>query len=171
MADITHGTWIKDGKAIDAVYQNGKQVYGRNLLLDSDFLKSPSTWVQEGATLDNSGSFAKLTGIRTTPFGRIYEKVNVFDKIPVQSAYSISFVAYSDTSGVTAGVGPFNNSNSFVLNTVPTKYEISSTKATTDSNAFSITVPNGSVIYIKEIKVNLGGLAMPYSPAPEDVLN
>ena len=32
MADITHGTWIKDGKPVDKVYSNGKQVYGRNLL-------------------------------------------------------------------------------------------------------------------------------------------
>lgn len=32
MADITHGTWIKDGKAVDSVFSNGKQVYGRNLL-------------------------------------------------------------------------------------------------------------------------------------------
>ncbi|MCG0674698.1 phage tail protein [Lactiplantibacillus plantarum] len=33
MADITHGTWIKDGKAVDAVYQSGVKVYGRNLAL------------------------------------------------------------------------------------------------------------------------------------------
>lgn len=32
MADITHGTWIKDGKAVDAVYQSGVKVYGRNLI-------------------------------------------------------------------------------------------------------------------------------------------
>ncbi|QHM39124.1 hypothetical protein C7M37_00099 [Lactiplantibacillus plantarum] len=37
MADITHGTWIKDGKAVDAVYQGGVQVYGRNLIHDTGF--------------------------------------------------------------------------------------------------------------------------------------
>lgn len=31
--DITHSTWIKDDKAVDAVYQNGVKVYGRNLAL------------------------------------------------------------------------------------------------------------------------------------------
>lgn len=42
MADITHGTWIKDGKAVDAVYQSGVKVYGRNLLtnLSSNWTKS-----------------------------------------------------------------------------------------------------------------------------------
>ncbi|QSE53259.1 hypothetical protein JWR93_03825 [Lactiplantibacillus plantarum] len=33
MADITHGTWIKDGKAVDKVFSNGQRIYGRNLLL------------------------------------------------------------------------------------------------------------------------------------------
>lgn len=35
MADITYGTWIKDGKAVDAVYQDGVKVYGRNLWIMS----------------------------------------------------------------------------------------------------------------------------------------
>lgn len=35
MADVTHGTWINNGKAVDAAYQNGSQVYGRNLALDT----------------------------------------------------------------------------------------------------------------------------------------
>lgn len=37
MADITHGTWIKDGKAVDIVYQSGVKIYSRNLLADSGF--------------------------------------------------------------------------------------------------------------------------------------
>lgn len=45
MADITHGTWIKDGKAVDKVFSNGKQVYGRNLLLGTanDYVLNPVT--------------------------------------------------------------------------------------------------------------------------------
>ena len=35
MADITHGAWIKDGKAVDTVYQSGVKVYGRNLLANT----------------------------------------------------------------------------------------------------------------------------------------
>ncbi|WP_436664596.1 hypothetical protein [Lactiplantibacillus plantarum] len=37
MADITHGVWIKDGKAVDKVFSNGTQVYGRNLIRSSEF--------------------------------------------------------------------------------------------------------------------------------------
>lgn len=46
MADITHGAWIKDGKAVDVVYQGGSQVYGRNLIsgTSSDLIvDDPST--------------------------------------------------------------------------------------------------------------------------------
>lgn len=44
MADITHGTWIKDGKPIDAVYQDGIKAYGRNLLLDSQTQTQKGPW-------------------------------------------------------------------------------------------------------------------------------
>lgn len=44
MADITHDTWIKDGKAVDAVYQSGVKVYGRNLLLDSQVQTQKGAW-------------------------------------------------------------------------------------------------------------------------------
>lgn len=44
MADITHDTWIKDGKAVDAVYQSGIKAYGRNLLLDSQTQTKSGAW-------------------------------------------------------------------------------------------------------------------------------
>ena len=57
MTDITHGTWIKDGKAVDAVYQDGIKDYGRNLLLDSRtqtkngaWEAQNSNWTQEQGT-------------------------------------------------------------------------------------------------------------------------
>lgn len=50
MADITHGTWIKDGKAVDAVYQNGVNVYSRNLVTGtSNELKTITASVWGGA--------------------------------------------------------------------------------------------------------------------------
>ena len=56
MADITHGTWIKDGKAVDAVYQSGVKAYGRNLLLDS------RTQTQKGAWYTPNNSWAPEQG-------------------------------------------------------------------------------------------------------------
>lgn len=55
MANITYGTWIKNGKPIDAVYQNGVKVYGRNLLLGTDFNDLPKYWISRAGTV--SGTF------------------------------------------------------------------------------------------------------------------
>lgn len=55
MADITHGTWIKDGKAVDAAYQSGVKVYGRNLLLDTGFNNLPQYWPLRAGTV--TGTF------------------------------------------------------------------------------------------------------------------
>lgn len=53
MADITHGTWIKDGKVVDAVYQSGVKVYGRNLFLDSQTQTSQSSWLSRNTAWSN----------------------------------------------------------------------------------------------------------------------
>lgn len=50
MADITHGTWIKDGKAVDKVFSNGRQVYSRNLLKGT---KTPNSLT--GSNILNQG--------------------------------------------------------------------------------------------------------------------
>lgn len=63
MADITHGAWIKDGKAVDAVYQGGVKVYGRNLLRDTatqlsnDWFTSNHTWTSDKGTYLGSRAF------------------------------------------------------------------------------------------------------------------
>jgi len=51
MADITHGTWIKDGKVVDAVYQGGVKAYGRNLLLDSQTQTQNGAWRDKNISL------------------------------------------------------------------------------------------------------------------------
>lgn len=55
MANITHGTWIKDGKAVDKVFSNGSQVYGRNLLLGTDFNNLPKYWTSRAGAV--AGTF------------------------------------------------------------------------------------------------------------------
>lgn len=56
MADITHGTWIKDGKAVDNVFSNGRQVYGRNLVTGSSNELKTMTGSGWGGSPANSAS-------------------------------------------------------------------------------------------------------------------
>lgn len=170
MPTINGRACVANGTLVDKAFSNGMQVYARNILIDSDFIKSPSAWTQDGAMLDNSGTFAKLTSLGTSN-SRIYSNGTVFDKIPFGSTYSISFVAYSDISGTTVSVGALSDLKSSLLNTVPTKYEVSGTKDASANYAFTISVPKvGAVVYIRKIKVNLGNLPTPWTPAPEDVM-
>ncbi|KZT85693.1 Phage protein [Lactiplantibacillus plantarum] len=77
MADITHGTWIKDGKAVDNVFSNGKQVYGRNLVIGSSNELKTVTGSGWGSSPANSASgtygagnyYASAYIENTTPVG------------------------------------------------------------------------------------------------------
>lgn len=66
MAGITHGTWIKDGKAVDAVYQSGVKAYGRNLLLDSKTQRrQPSWFLQNNDWIEDWGTYLGSNIFRT----------------------------------------------------------------------------------------------------------
>jgi hypothetical protein len=76
MADITHGTWIKDGKAVDKVFSDGKQVYGRNLVTGtSNELKS--------YTASGWGSAPKCKASGTYGAGRYYASAYIENTTPV----------------------------------------------------------------------------------------
>lgn len=62
MADITHGTWIKDGKAVDNVFSDGKQVYSRNLLTGTG---TASGDVANGDGILVEGAFNGYDAIKT----------------------------------------------------------------------------------------------------------
>lgn len=46
---------VVNGKPVDKVFSNGKQVYGRNLLLDTNFNNLPQYWTAANGTI--SGTF------------------------------------------------------------------------------------------------------------------
>lgn len=84
MADITHGTWIKDGKAVDAAYQSGVKVYGRNLYVDTRDFDNSNVWnnfgawtktgeVYDGMTvMSSTGDWNGLSQNRTVKKGETY---------------------------------------------------------------------------------------------------
>lgn len=85
MADVTHGTWIKDGKVVDAVYQNGVNVYSRNLVTGTSNELKTNTGSGWGSSPANIASgtygagryYASAYIENTTPFAiNIYVHVN-----------------------------------------------------------------------------------------------
>ena len=174
MADITHGTWIKDSKAVDAVYQSGVKIYGRNLVKDSE---QEFTGKAYGFHNYNLASLSELAPGKT---------------------YTVSFGAKVDDKAVNCKqylfVDIYNPSWSF--NTETDVYSTDYQRVT-----YTFTVPEGQtdvadisaylshpVIngtsdlssdksdvagtgYIKEFKLETGTTSTPHSIAPEDILN
>ncbi|MEN8552099.1 hypothetical protein [Lactiplantibacillus plantarum] len=102
MADITHGTWINNGKAVDKVFSDGRQVYGRNLLLDTGFNDLPTYWISYAGTV--SGTFnghnviyydaTTITdGFREVLQQRIYDPSLTTNRVLPSSWYTLSFYA------------------------------------------------------------------------------
>jgi len=166
MADITHGTWIKDGKAVDAVYQDGIKAYGRNLALDTSIpisiQGSNSAWqniktiklsqnpagltvtYSYAVTIDrpDSGSIYQQFGTQFSPAWGMPVNVNLKDLQPgVKTNFhrTIVFPKY-------IGNGDFNNYVTVGI------------------------VNSSALVKFEDLSVVIGDKSLPYSPAPEDIL-
>lgn len=167
MADITHGTWIKDGKAVDSVYQGGVKVYGRNLLIGSTdnvvhytsvhgftVWQSYVTQFNIGDTL-NVGADISANITASPNHGDTVLKVFLLSSEDIQIDYS----EYRIPEGQAA--------HAFVQKTIPTG--TASILVKIDNGNFSGTVlPD--VCAISHQFANTGSLVANWSPAPEDVL-
>ncbi|KWT44596.1 hypothetical protein [Lactiplantibacillus plantarum] len=172
MADITHGTWIKDGKAVDKVFSKGKQVYGRNLLLNSDRQFTNSTVGQEFVA---------------TTFNLNY----IFDKYGTDQVYTISYdLSSKDPSKASwiqaypfPGTTPQNKYSFPVviyqgITTIPQRFSMTFKPTLVDKTitqtilVFYGQYDSGNIPIVNRIKVTLGNKGnIAWSPAPEDILN
>lgn len=159
MANITHGTWIKDCKAIDAAYQDGVKVYGRNLALRT---ATPFTMI--GENKDNQGQIG-------------YEFSRV---IPRGTVVAISYDITSSTGvGVSSMMFSGLDSGSTWQNIYYSINLSSGTKhvfvtLTTDSGHLHMTLrldnATGTVT-ISNFIISESSTEVAWSPAPEDILN
>lgn len=162
MADITHGTWIKDGKAVDAVYQSGVKTYGRNLALGtSTQVVQANVWNMQVADIKYDSSLGKALCASVM--------INNADHASVLkqgSAYII--VNTIDKSGnVLSSVGGDNisyNANGLSQCSV----SIDDNTAEFKVNIFTDNMSQNA--FYSCLKLEKGATATPYSLAPEDVI-
>lgn len=190
MADITHGTWIKDGKAVDAVYQDGVKVYGRNLLQgtgtasgdvaggDGDFVEGAFNGYNAVKTnLAWHGRFINLN----SALGRTNAKVGDW--------YTISIYVKADKQIDTSTINLYrairsdwgDTAHTFSMSAKPitTQWQQYSCSFQIDENSLQKdntrleydgdTVDNW--IYWAGWKLEEGSISTPWTPAPEDILN
>ena len=163
MADITHGTWIKDGKAVDSVYQGSVKVYGRNLIPMSN---TTTGFVNvENGTIN----YADSTLERVTDFIEVE---------PNQTYYMQEEIHLLTGQYLWFGIGIYDGNKTFINRIARLESSV-----TSDGNTFqkwTITTPeNAKYVRVSfvtygdanaRVKLEKGTTATPWSPAPEDVL-
>ena len=186
MADITHGTWIKDGKAVDKVFSDGRQVYGRNLIHDTSFKQGlwKTAWGNPSFEVTNEGNLKfSINDTGQNGVGTPLEPVEMlkqytltakvrghgkftpyimYNGIPNLSLYNDLGVAYPMIDSATEFV--------------EIKYTFTANnRDTTKQGVFAVltaeTVGNWLEIKKDSLKLEKGISATPYSQAPEDILN
>lgn len=198
MADITHGTWIKDGKAVDAAYQGGVKVYGRNLLRDTatqssnDWFTKNLGWNSDIGTYLDSRAFktasawdnaryafssvAPLINTTDTYTCSIYVKVVGVDPSTLSDSYTLSwFSTATSASGSLIMINTLSSndwqqvSQSFHFTT--NVADLSNINPYNQSLRFESrnSLPDGVFIYFAAPKLEKGTTATPWTPAPEDI--
>jgi len=177
MADITHGTWIKDGKAVDKVFSDGKQVYGRNLLKNT--FDYASGWIYNNQALteilEADGTPTKIIKINYNPndWVGVYQTfINWSVRPKAGDTVTLSFYAkgdgriYSSIDGISGSIN-INATSEWKL------YNLTGV-ATKEIANFSIYLHNivttATSIYVHSVKFEINGEPTIYTPAPEDVL-
>ena len=164
MADITHGTWIKDGKPVDATYQGGIKVYGRNLISGSYY----SSWrfsSNSGSTIQkvtmDSGEVA-LHVIGTSNSSGFYAWLTL------PSGNNTTSVEVKGTGTINAlgweGVG-------YTHITPTSNWQRVSMTNSFDGKAHPFVFYGTMDVYVRLLKVEEGTIATPWTLAPEDILN
>ena len=175
MADITHGTWIKDGKAVDAVYQSGIKVYGRNLLTGT--AKCNFTFYDNGGTqtiqkYDDETNYIQHTS--DTPinnmgpwFALTPESGQVYTlSADVCGNGNIYGNLFHYEGGDDGGLGQVDLTNDWQR--ISNTFRVNTTIGWVNWRLY---VNNSTLLKIKHIKIDKGSIATPWSPAPKDILN
>jgi len=189
MADITHGTWIKDGKAVDKVFSNGNQVYGRNLYTDTQNFNNLALWNTASSAAPSvywtktTDTYNGLAVIQTTAsWNGISQYIqvkkgdvltySVYAKYISGTGTSMIYWGLNDNPEGSYSAATANPSNNEVVIT-DSWQRVSETAVATSDGYLRPRIERSSnnthVLQIAGIKVEKGSTATPWSPALEDV--
>lgn len=168
MADITHGAWIKDGKPVDAVFSNGRQVYGRNLWIASKVARGFLPGATGLPTLSNNSPDAVIPDPITVPASANSLVMTIYN--PNKLVNTVNSDKPSFFNGSTyLGIQKWFTLTGDAVQTV--KWDIPA--GATNVYLSSLLGPAGTTQFDSSIRVKyeFGNNATPWTPAPEDILN
>lgn len=177
MADITHGTWIKDGKAVDVVYQSGIKVYGRNLFVDTKSFNNPDDWLAYNSWTKTGDTFNGLAVMST-----IHDWNGLTRVINVKKGETYTYSVYAKYASGTGSSNIYFRSTNTDTNTdigaQPVSLDdswkrVSGTVTITADGTLNARIErtslNSNTLLIAGPKLEKGNTDTPYSIAPEDI--
>ena len=177
MSTINGKACVVDGVAEDKVFSNGRQVYGRNLILNSANLSGFPTWVADGNKPTTTADGSEMT-IVTKHGGLNINSANLSKNLPnVGDTVTISVEA----KGTAALQFNYQNGNGWrgpQQFTVTDEYKRYFAQYTWDPINVSVNQqfviftidPTDTTLIIKNPKLEVGNVPTPWTPAPEDVM-
>ncbi|AYH92122.1 hypothetical protein [Lactobacillus phage Dionysus] len=174
MADITHGTWIKDGKAVDKVFSNGRQVYGRNYYQQNTpaqiitlpnatykpILMRPNADCPNGFMIIGAKDATGTLRFKNLITGNGRWTVSFYMRRPTVGAQYLTLDA-CDLSPVRLTTSDDTTWKKYV-------YTVNITNYSDVYNFVDFSSMSWSYFSIKDFKVEQGNTATGWSPAPED---
>ena len=189
MADITHGVWIKDGKAVDKVFSDSKQVYGRNLSsgTNQEYVMGfgiPNTSWKDGYAYLNLPSANPGEILPQDPYNFWYtltQGVTYTQTIWFETDATAKDLSAAQITWFTRWVHDYQPA--MVQKLGQNSYKLVSTytwpsKPANDVRLFDIVnlgstfdFNTGTYLKFGKLKLEQGDISTPYSLAPEDILN
>lgn len=197
MPTINGKVCVVDGVAVDKVFSDGRQVYGRNLLTgtSNDIKSTNGQATMQGASASITGVYSRTDSYEqvTAPSsGEFYYRfmvpnVNILYGLTPEETYTLSG-SVSHTAGtlkfrpgyslngsnwagtaVTSDLGiPVSDGSVFVPFSYAFTVPAGATGIYFSLQNYDYTA--GSLFRFKNMKLEKGSIATPWSPAPEDVL-
>lgn len=181
MSTINGKVCVVDGVAVDKVFSNGQQVYGRNLLTNtSDFSYNWYAWSGQlsiSKTMEYNGYPSMV--LASSSGQQLSSQHLSLGTLNNSTKYTASFWAKADNVGDKAHTELWGSigATNFVLTADWVRYTtVLTSKPDVNTNishcVYFVGVPGGNKgnVYIALPKLEIGTVSTPHSPAPEDVM-
>lgn len=176
MTTINGKACVANGTPVDKVFSNGRQVYGRNYFLNSDFSQDETNWKDPNGIWFISGEkYNGQKAMTATPTVAWWSgSANSFSQTMstiTNQQVTVSVWARASKSGAKfhsesyGGYGVFNVS----LTNTWERYSYVA-QMTTVGNIYFTAVDVGTQYWISMPKVEIGNKVTDWTPAPEDVM-
>lgn len=177
MSTINGRACVVNGVPVDKVFSDGKQVYGRNLYVDTKYFNNPDAWNYFSFWNKTEEKLNGLTVMETTG-----DWNGLGQTVQAKKGETYTFSVYaryeSGTGNSKIFFSPYavvtTNPGSMIFTLNETWKRITGAFTMTADSPISPrmerTINNTNTLLIAGLKLERGDTATPYSPAPEDVM-